>query len=518
MGAARPPWISASDSLNRWTAFACAVVIAAILSRQADAATELRSLLMDWALGLTDRSVLIGGWVVVYALLLRLIVSNKSHRLQEWIKDVHDTTNTAMTRVTSSDAVSRIRSSVAASSCARLLNLTGCSQQDDRTMVISATEPFLPLDQVARLSLLDMKDLFYYAKHVNNGSAFAREKFLKNLRLSARLAAHALDEATASSRGSAALPTSQTDIDALYYAAVLRLFAEWRTVRLVPTGSNQRYSFGMGLARRDLVQNISKIEDAAHQWLLFNEGFMHQSNSTAEKAYRHAESPTLRQLLDHEIRERLHRNLPRLADQSAASGLLWSKRQLCYQTTVFENTLQIPSVYPTSKAAVNAAYKSTYDAYHGFIVKQLFQGSFEAAPAANEIFAFMSALSSVEEDAQTDDMSASDDENDSEGWIQLPVDATYDDGSVRLIQPPDEHPMEQIATHVATFFGQCVGLQGRSRPSRNIMGATPTPPTSLVGDASIKFDISKYLEVVKPLLAEIDDLIAQLNMNDPTKV
>jgi hypothetical protein len=57
-------------------------------------------------------------------------------------------------------------------------------------------------------------------------------------------------------------------------------------------------------------------------------------------------------IVQHEIELRVHAHLPVLADKSAASGLLWAKRQIHYQTLLFENISQIPFAFPSSKAAV----------------------------------------------------------------------------------------------------------------------------------------------------------------------
>ena len=55
----------------------------------------------------------------------------------------------------------------------------------------------------------------------------------------------------------------------------------------------------------------------------------------------------------HEIELKVHPKLPQLKDKSAAGGLLWAKRQLHYQSLLFDNTLQIPHKFPSSKAAVS---------------------------------------------------------------------------------------------------------------------------------------------------------------------
>jgi hypothetical protein len=153
-----------------------------------------------------------------------------------------------------------------------------------------------------------------------------------------------------------------------------------------------------------LLHNVTKMEQAAHAWMGFHQGVYDYSSNEIK-----ASSPTIRQLLQvrlvvtcavssflfecmlctgicvhprihlfsptlqrcshmfffillktpqHEIELRVHSHLPALADKSAASGLLWAKRQIHYQTMLFENISQIPFAFPSSKAAVRLKMES----------------------------------------------------------------------------------------------------------------------------------------------------------------
>ena len=200
----------------------------------------------------------------------------------------------AVTRVSSGSTMTRIRSSVSGSSM-RLVGLakgTGRGWGDAaakkqtaerRSPKISAPEPFLPLDKIAELSLPDLKDLMRYAQDVNRLD-FCSRTFLSTLHPGARESAEAIKRVAAESRGSKnvlstpsplrggdAAVAAAANTDALSFAAAVRVYAEWRSLRLVPEGY-QRYAVAMNLAKRDLLQNVQKIEAAAHSWMLDREG------------------------------------------------------------------------------------------------------------------------------------------------------------------------------------------------------------------------------------------------------
>jgi uncharacterized protein (DUF885 family) len=107
-------------------------------------------------------------------------------------------------------------------------------------------------------------------------------------------------------------------------------------------------------------------------------------------------------LLEHEVDCNVHASLPRLVEKTAAMGLLWVRRQLHYQTSIFSNILRVPETFPSSHAAVASAYAQVYGHYHGWAVQKIFNYSFQAAPAVSEIYKFMNPhrLRTAHEEAQ----------------------------------------------------------------------------------------------------------------------
>ena len=457
-----------------------------------------------------------------------------------WMRKLQDSTNVAMTKVSSSETMTRIRSTVSCSSV-RLMSLAGCLV--DRSLVISGKDCFLPLEEVERLSLADVKDVFRYASEVGKQD-FDRRAFCSSLSPRLRKVLNAMDRVTAESGGGAYLAPAQADdesIDALHLAAAVRIFAEWRSLRLVPPTCKPRYSFAMGLARRDLIQNVQKIEIAAHSWMIH----------TCEEGNQAPSSPTVRQILEFEVSRRMHHRLPVLADKSGASGVLWTKRQVQYQTRLLANVSQIPVSFPTTSAAVTAAYKATYEDYHGFLVKQIFQRSFEAAPQAQEILCGMNPLpssTSADSDtvAETDEWSHAgtevDDNDIDDGWLQIPVETTTSDPShdallsqaaVAMAQIRTENPLDRVGTFfeehwikLQSLIGQCVGVQVDNNPIRNALQVHVDGSHDVEGSVRLTKEalhaadnvIPSFVAVMEPLLDNLERLIAELNMNDPTKI
>lgn len=151
---------------------------------------------------------------------------------------------------------------------------------------------------------------------------------------------------------------------------------------MVPKGY-QRYAVGLSLAYRDVLQNLEKIERGVHTYLKHHQNKNNESNNDSTGR---VPSPTLRQLLQFELRSKVHNKLPCLKEHSAASGILWTKRQLHYQTTVLSNTLEVPYCYATPKDAANAAYHLVYNDYHGWAVKKIFTHSFGGSPPLDKVW------------------------------------------------------------------------------------------------------------------------------------
>jgi len=132
------------------------------------------------------------------------------------------------------------------------------------------------------------------------------------------------------------------------------------------------------MGHKDIVQNIGKIEDSAHGWI------DSQKEKQSDKAT--IFSPTIRDLLQYETDMNYHPQLPRLKEASGAMGLLWVRRQLDFQTTVFEKLLEIPQNIPSSVEAFNDAYKHIYSRYHGAAVKKVFTYSLNRAPEIHQVY------------------------------------------------------------------------------------------------------------------------------------
>jgi len=304
------------------------------------------------------------------------------------------------------------------------------SKQRTHTMSLSANEPFVSTDRISEMTLKDVSLVFRYAiesgrDSLNSKTFFSKynEGLTSNQRLVEMM--EAMDTSVSSSRGIDVLPAKTTpvefdltvyhnnygplsleigygDIDALQFCAAMRIFAEWRLLRQVPPGY-KAYAVGMNLGYKDIVQNVAKIEKAVHQWIQSADtveptaddgGVRCIANDTFAGTLNMRRSPTLRQLLLHEIEMDIHPSskLPRLKDNTAAMGLLWVRRQLHYQTVIFRNVNSVPEVYPSVMKAVGAAYTEVYDKFHGWAVQKIFNYSFQAAPDAEEIFRHMNPV------------------------------------------------------------------------------------------------------------------------------
>ena len=284
---------------------------------------------------------------------------------------------------------------------------------------------FVRADYIERLSINDVAMLYRYAASMSNnvhhsnhhphGSSsnsgrpssedtFDRTAFRNEQSEIVQGVITAIDMAVKVSRGGLADPTTTTTsattasvaevdkdgstllggIDALYFVAVTRIFAEWRTLRLVPEGY-QRYAVALGLGYRDILQNLEKIERGVHSYYRY-----HRSKHLQEQQdCRPIASPTIRELLEFELQTGVHSNLPYLTEKSAASGLLWAKRQLHYQVATLSNMLEVPDYYPSPKDAAQAAYKEVYQDYHGWTVKQVFSHSLNGSPPLDKLWTTM---------------------------------------------------------------------------------------------------------------------------------
>mmetsp|Transcript_18097 Transcript_18097/g.25501 ORF Transcript_18097/g.25501 Transcript_18097/m.25501 type:complete len:700 (+) Transcript_18097:322-2421(+) len=336
---------------------------------------------------------------------------------------------------------------------------------DGHVSVLSAAEPFVPTDITSEMTLADMTLVFRYAFNLSKDELNLTDH--RNLSKTLKRVLRNMDSAAGMSRGVDVEPvrpslTSSTadygDVDALRFCAALRLFAEWRIIRQVPDGY-KGYAVGMSIGKRDTIQNVAKIEHAVHSYI----NYMKRNNESSSPV---VTSPTLRQLLQHEIDMKVHKRLPKLKESSAAMGVIWILRQLQYNTLINANLLEIPHTYPSSKEAVEMAYKKTFDKYHGWALKKIFSYSFQAAPNQNIIYEHMNqhrlqeyveafqkhsmATTKEEEDQKEDTKISSKEEeikplgvqeNDFEGQIErdlASLSSQYTEESWLLIEDDDE--------------------------------------------------------------------------------
>ena len=389
---------------------------------------------------------------------------------------------------------------------------------------ISAQTPFVGLDVIAGLTLAEVSETFRYAVE-SSRKGFHMNRFLNNVPPRVRPVIQAMGSAIERSRGKdfkdavvVANDESCGQVDALKFAAAMRIFAEWRILRQVPEGY-KGYAVGMNLGHKDVVQNVAKIEHAVHRWLEYqedlraltdqfelNEAGAACSVDGADKD--ELRSPTIYELMLHEIELDVHptARLPRLKEKSAAMGLLWVRRQLHYQTSLFSNALKTPSHFASTQDAVNSAYREVYDRYHGWAVQKIFTYSFQAAPDVERIYRHMNPHLLAEAKTRASQVVR----NNSNTYSD---ETSNDDG-----QP--EHPWDQFAQFVGNLLNPD---RPKDAPQAQTSGCTNDDEIveayvteELTRDAHAQ--IHEYLEVVNPLLKDLEVLFDKLNMDDPTKV
>lgn len=400
----------------------------------------------------------------------------------------------------------------------------------------SAGDPFLSNDDTGKLWLSDIKEIFLFAAMMNR---LKGEKRPSGQRSCVQKALDSVEAAITFSRG----PNTQTllfeidtknltygDMDALAFIAACRIFAEWRSIRLVPSGY-PRYSMGMGVARRDLLQNLGKVEKAVHEYI----GNRSDPGTVGE-------TPTLRQLLQFETSQNVHPTLPRLTDRSGANGLLWTIRQLRYQTRIFSNLRQTPFLFPDSKSANQAAYHATYNQYHGFFTRQVFQATFDVAPHADVVTEHMNAwIPNDENSTQAESVDAEslneDGHEQEDTWIHLDLETTehestkdFDLEAHRLADSPErpksQNPLERFGNHLQVewnrMISQCAGATEQQPPALNNslhQHAITDQPLRRQGSFKVADrQLCSFVDFMQPLLDDLENMMEELNMNDPSKV
>lgn len=375
-------------------------------------------------------------------------------------------------------------------------------------MAISVQQPFVSLDTISQLTLGEVGETFRYAAESSN-SDFNESKFFQGLEPRVKKVIQAMKEAIARSRGRdfvnwvRAKDGSDEEVDALKFSGAMRIFAEWRLLRQVPEGY-KGFAVGMSLGHKDVVQNIVKMEEAVHGWL-DNQRELCDNGETCYPLH----TPTLRQLLTYEVETGVHLadRLPRLKEKSAGMGLLWVRRQMAYQTQIFDNVLDMEH-FASMKDAVGAAYKQVYDKYHGWAVQKIFNYSFQSAPEAEEILRHMNPHR-----------------------LQELMDEQPGHEKVASDFHKDENPVAQLLNHIGSEWDKLafnvakVFNKDARGPKIQLRGGGGEPTLSrdedyitreMVRDAHEQ--ITAYLEVAKPLLRNLSTLFDDLNMDDPMRV
>lgn len=382
-------------------------------------------------------------------------------------------------------------------------------------LTLGATDSFVPLDAIAELTLEDVGVVFDYVIQ-NSNEGFNPTKYQNKALPRVKKVLQSIDSAVERSRGpglDVQKLTAKTPVvggtDAFLFCAAMRIFAEWRILRQVPDGY-KGYAVGMSLGQKDVVQNVAKMERAAQAWI------DHRSELGEDPV-----SPRLSDILQYELDTEEHPNLPRLKESSGAMGLLWVRRQLEYQTVIFENVLEVPDKFPEAVDAVSAAYSTVYGQYHGWAVQKIFNYSFQASPPVTVIYNFMDPhkLAEVKQVAKTMTSSAKIEESE-EGFESESIDSP----KLQQQQPP-ENIFHRIGWETERFVDGILQKldKNKKRKEEKYSGE------GLVGDELEQFiaaemtknshdHILSYLEVAKPLLLDLARLFDEMNMDDPTKV
>lgn len=398
------------------------------------------------------------------------------------------------------------------------------NKKTQHTFALSSTEPFVPLKDIAKLTLREVALAFRYALE-STRKDFNKGKFIANAAPRAKKVFEQMTTAAAISRGrDVNVPTTGTelvwgDVDALHFCAAMRIFAEWRVLRQVPEGY-RGYAVGMSLGQKDIIQNVAKIEEAVHSFIDHQELNSLSSEEESFNGNVEMNSPTLRELLQYDLDMQIHGNkLPRLKEKSGAMGLLWVRRQLHYQTELFSNVIRIPEHYKTTRAAVSAAYSEVYDKFHGWAVQKIFNYSFQAAPEVKEIIRFMNPelLKEVTFDAEARFFGSNKDTR------RRANDGRRHDGNL----------LERFGRHIGNEWGKltrCIVHVFDKSPKEMIDSIANSEDLDISlreekddyinknMETDAHEQILEYLDMAQPLLVDLANLFDEFNMDDPTKV
>ena len=429
--------------------------------------------------------------------------------------------------ISSSDTLSRL-SKVPSMSAFRKIskNIRSSCRKRASLKAISRPECFARLSSIGRLSISDVVTLFQYATDVNQ-SDFDKDVFVLQQSKLVRSIITAMDVAVKVSRGGISKgpeiiqDRNQGDVDALYFIAAIRVFAEWRAIRLIPKG-NKTYATSVKMGSRDMVKNLSKIEDGVHSYL------NHHDNLQQHGGERSIPSPTLRHLLKFEKDIDVHTALPCLIEKSAASGVLWTKRQIGYQLAMFRNSLQVPFSFKNGEDAAKAAYKEIYEEYHSFALRIVFSRAFGMSPPLDELWSTMTPPPYDEEYLSKPPelfrslSDSSDEEDDNEFLVALDefgknVAEKWEEmlGHFNCMddKKKKDHPHNLLQPSDPSFLYSVTETESESLSSIE----KDQESGGLNAIDAAKTGAAMFVERLSPLLNEVGSLLEELNMNDPTK-
>ena len=447
-----------------------------------------------------------------------------------------------------------------------------CFKKGGFVPTISAPDFFIPITTIKNLSLEDVSVAINYAIQ-HNRVDFDESAILTNASTHVKEVVAAMDAAVIKSRGLTVLPSKTNsgaspslhdgNVDALYFCAAMRLFVEWRAVKITPE-EYKAYAVGMNVAKRDFVQNTGKVEDAVHRWIEFN----------VESCESHVAAPTVRQLLEYEITQKVHTRLPKLNDNTAATGIIWMTRQLLFQTEIFANIVEVPGSYKTGIEAIRAAYKTVFNPYHGWAIQQVFNYSFNGAPPVSVIFELLNPGMMDEMENQFPDSDPSTVDNPIPEVVGASFNSSVDD-SIDGIEFEDmvscsstEHdvpnPVQKLGKDIkknwevfarkvekgwTTFVEDVIqgGNMNKKKRAQSVDSSLvgdssshgvpqqqqlrrPSLPMFVLDHQALQLYIEKettkaahkhigfYLGIMKPVLRDISSVIEEFGMNDPTRV
>lgn len=490
--------------------------------------------------------------------------------------------NGIMAKRESSSVVSSLATLKQVSSSASFARLSeamrGCFKNGDFVASISAPESFVPTSLLEKISLQELSTIISYTLECNRSEFDEAACLAKIGSPHVKEVIAAVHTAVMRSRGVNVLPSkvsgsvSGGDFDALYFCASMRLLVEWRSIKIVPE-EYKAYAVGMNVAKRDLIQNAAKVEDAVHRWI--------EQEVVLNDNKKEVSSPTIRQILHYERRNGVHARLPKLKDKTAAIGILWMTRQLQFQTEIFSNFTKVPTTYKSAIEAVRVAYKTVFNSYHGWAIQQVFNYSFKGAPPVALLFRMMNPEilqgMNTEDDGDTVIVDYPAPPPNVTSSFASSIDGDYDDDEDDLVMCEgfnltklgDEIKgnWDKFAADVEREWSSFVdGLGGKKKRARQNLaaaneednsgteqndGAAPTAivqkqrpsflkkkkkshrsivPAFVLNEEALQQYVEKettktahvhiehYLTIMNPLVKELTSTINEFGMNDPSKV